>query len=342
MPRAMRAVRRQRFRSDAPRRRSWRTDAWSFRTDTGARIFASGAKGCRGTVEDRTHAGLIRCSRTGGGHAADRTAPPRHRVARIAPTNGPYVYTTSSNSDPHIFSSAYIARASGLNRCTTMSPASTSTQSAPFEPSTCTRFSPASCSFSDRCSAIAVICRSARPVAITIRSQNDALPSRSSVTTFSALSSSRLPTITSCSRCNADGSAFRDRRGAATRGPAAIVFLRGVPGVLPAADNVGLAIFLRGAARCRAGENGFGNLAMTLLLCWRGSHWPKRRAAEHTGRPRRARQIRTTPQPTASAVLHRRADAPPDWPVRDDCSRSAAERRREYGERSPAIVASAA
>ena len=48
----------------------------------------------------------------------------------------------------------------------------------------------------------------------------------------------------------------------AGRGPAAIVFLRGVPGVLPAAASVGLATFLRGAARCRAGENGFGGLAM--------------------------------------------------------------------------------
>jgi hypothetical protein len=43
-----------------------------------------------------------------------------------------------------------------------------------------------------------VICRSARPVAITIRSQNAALPARSSVTTASALSSPRLATIRPC------------------------------------------------------------------------------------------------------------------------------------------------
>jgi hypothetical protein len=111
---------------------------------------------------------------------------------------------------------------------------------------------------------------------------------------------------------------------------------------LPAAGNVGLAIFLRGAARCRAGENGFGNLAMTLLLCWRGWHWPKRRAAGRIKRPRRARQLRTTPQPIASAVLHGPAGAPPDQPVRDDCSRAAAERRREYGAQYPASDANAA
>ena len=85
---------------------------------------------------------------------------------------------------------------------------------------------------------------------------------------FSALSSSRLPTMTDWSLSNADGSAFRARRSVIGFGPAAIVFLRGVPGVLPASGNVGLATFFRGAARCRAGENGFGGLAMAPLLRW--------------------------------------------------------------------------
>ena len=51
-----------------------------------------------------------------------------------------YPATASSRSSPHIFSSPYIVRASGLNRCTTMSPASISTQSEPPSPSICTRF----------------------------------------------------------------------------------------------------------------------------------------------------------------------------------------------------------
>jgi hypothetical protein len=60
-------------------------------------------------------------------------------------------YTASSRSSPHIFSSAYIIRASGLNKCTTISPASINTQSDPPAPSTWTRLRPASLSFSLRC-----------------------------------------------------------------------------------------------------------------------------------------------------------------------------------------------
>src|SRR6476620_7513623 len=113
-----------------------------------------------------------------------------------------------------------------------------------------------------------------------MRSQNDALPSRSSVKTFSALSSSRLPTITDCNWSSADGS-LRVRCAVTGRGPATTVFLRSVPGVLSATTSVGLAAFLRGIARWRAGENGFGGLAMALLLCWRGLRWPTRDAVTH-------------------------------------------------------------
>ncbi len=71
----------------------------------------------RGTVGRRQA-----CRRRGGGHGGKTGA------ARGQPP------ATSSRSALHIFSSAYIVRASGLNRCTTMSPASISTQSDPPAP----------------------------------------------------------------------------------------------------------------------------------------------------------------------------------------------------------------
>ncbi len=203
-------------------------------------------------------------------------------------------------------------------------------------------------SFSDRCSAIAAICRSARkPVAITMRSQNAALlPARSKchdvfrLVVFQAADDDLLPSLS-----NVDVSDLRARRGTAGRGPAqAIVFLRGVPGVLPASGGCRLGDLrpLRGAARWRAGENGFGGLAMTLLLCWHGSHLPMRRAAARTEKPRLAQRCRQVSPPIAPAVLHARADAPHGPPMRDDCSRVAAKPRRKCGVQIQASDANAA
>ena len=92
------------------------------------------------------------------------------------------------------------------------------------------------------------------------------------VTTFSALSSSRLPTITACRRSSSDGSAFTFlTRGPADAffGPAAMVFFRGLPGTPPASGSFGLTAVLRGAGLCLAGEGEtFGGLVMTRVL-WR-------------------------------------------------------------------------
>jgi hypothetical protein len=59
-------------------------------------------------------------------------------------------------------------------------------------------------------------------------------------------------------------------RGAAVFfGPAAIVFLRGLPGTRAASGNFGLAAVLRGAGLWRAGEEEtFGVLVMARFL-WR-------------------------------------------------------------------------
>jgi len=63
-----------------------------------------------------------------------------------------------------------------------------------------------------------------------MRSQNMAFPVKSSVTTFSALSSSRLVTISFCIDSSCDGSVFTaGDRGAALAGPAAMVFCAANP-----------------------------------------------------------------------------------------------------------------
>ena len=129
---------------------------------------------------------------------------------------------------------------------------------------------------------MAEIWRSARPVAITMRSAKVARPARSMATTASALSSSSEVTITFCnssSRSGATGRAAGARRGLPA-GPATAAFLRGVPGV--AASALGTA-GLRAPARLRGEAAGFalpggggpaggaggegGFLAMVLYSC---------------------------------------------------------------------------
>ncbi len=165
-----------------------------------------------------------------------------------------------------------------------------------------------------------------------MRSQNDALPSRSSVTTFSALSSSRLPTITDCSRSSAEGSALGVRRDVAGRGPAAIVFLRGVPGVLSATCQRRLGDLLaRSGAVPRGRERfrrlGYGSapwlarIAVAEAACC-GTLRKTQAGARKFGKHRRR---------SHRDVLHGRGGAPHGPTMRDDCSWAAAIRRREYG-----------
>ncbi len=89
---------------------------------------------------------------------------------------------------------------------------------------------------------------------------------------FSALSSSRLVTMIFCRRSSSDASVFgffARVPAAAFLGPAAIVFLRGLPGTTPASGSFGLTALLRGAGLCRAGEDEtVGVLVMTQVL-WR-------------------------------------------------------------------------
>src|SRR6516165_10456457 len=99
-----------------------------------------------------------------------------------------------------------------------------------------------------------------------------------------------------------------------------MVFLRGVPGVLPATVSVGLATPFRGAARWRAGENGFGGLAMAVLLHWHGSPWPRRHAAARRETPKQARPARLAPMPRAPGALREPNGAPRDRTMPDDCS----------------------
>ncbi len=104
---------------------------------------------------------------------------------------------------------------------------------------------------------MAEIWRSARPVAITMRSANEARPARSSVTTASALSSSRLPTITVCNWSSREGSAVS--RLLPLAGPAAAAFLRGVPGGAGSFGAAGTRAAARrrgGAAAGSAGDDG--------------------------------------------------------------------------------------
>ena len=111
---------------------------------------------------------------------------------------------------------------------------------------------------------MALICRSASPVAITMRSVKAARPARSITVTFSALSSSRLVTMTACTRSSTDGSAvLRTARGL---GPAAAAFLRGVPGTFAASFRTvgGLGVRrLTGGFAPASGPVGF--LAIVLL-----------------------------------------------------------------------------
>ena len=125
--------------------------------------------------------------------------------------------------------------------------------------------------------------------------------------------------------------------GAPARGPAAAAFLRGVPGVCRQPVSVGLATFLRGAARCRAGR---GRLWRRLwrwhVLLWRrGSRWPRRRAAAPAGIPRpgaahRQDRGRIASRAVARAQPLRRLARP----GRGDCSRAAAARRTACGART--------
>ena len=95
------------------------------------------------------------------------------------------------------------------------------------------------------------------------------------VTIFSALSSSRLVTMIPCRRSSSDDSVFTffTRGVVAFFGPAAIVFLRGLPGTAPASASFGFATVLRGTGLCRAGEAAiFGVLVITRFL-WRLGGW---------------------------------------------------------------------
>ena len=176
-----------------------------------------------------------------------------------------------------------------------------------------------------------------------MRSQNDALPARSSVTTFSALSSSRLPTMTDCSRSSADGSALRlrraARRGADRRRSSSCAACRASCRRRAASAWRPSCAGRRDAARARTVS------AAWLWLCSfagtdRGGRGGVLRHAQKD--PGGRCKFGTAPRPIAPGASHARADAPRGRPGRDDCSRAAAARRRECGARTPASGASAA
>ena len=196
-------------------------------------------------------------------------------------------YTVSSRSAPHIFSSAYIARASGLNRCTTMSPASISTQS-------------------DTAGAFhlhALQPRLVQLLAQMLRHGGD-LPVGQAGGDHHAVAERRLPrqvqrddllglvVLQAADDHRLQAVQLRRLRRMRARRRRACAARRrrsscaAVPGVLSAAGSVGLAVFLRGAARAVR--------AMGVAWLWYGSfagsanigggHGGLARRQEHPGR----------------------------------------------------------
>ena len=170
-----------------------------------------------------------------------------------------------------------------------------------------------------------------------MRSQNIAFPSRSSVTTFSALSSSRLPTITDCSF----SSAARFRRFAAR----ARRRLRSCGDGLLARRPGRLAGHRQWRLHAACEEQACAARARQVATAWlwqcsfwhqRESRWRKRRFAARSATPIPA------PRPArgrrhARGAAHAAASAPPGPPGRAVYSPDAALPRWEPGAASPPV-----